>query len=398
MIETTSKIMKQTSKNPTSSAPDWGALRARFPVFEKKTYINSCSYGALAVEVEAAVQRYLQDRLEEGCDWNYWVERNEAARSSFARLLGAIPDEIAVTTSASAGINSIASALHFDQGRHKIVISDYEFPTDAQIWYAQELRGAEVVRVPEKDGYIPVESFAEAIDEQTSLVAVTQVCFRNGARLDIPAIASLARERGALIMVDGYQGFGTLPFDVRDAGVDFAVGGSVKYLLGTAGIGFLYARRELIESLVPTVTGWFAQQDIFAMDTTRYDPARSARRFEMGTPPVVNIYAATAGLDIIEEVGLEAIAGRIGELTGQIKSLAKAARYTIATPTDPARHGAMIALRCHDAPALVARLAEQGIVVSDRDNNLRISPHFYNNEQDIDQLFAALAAQHELLA
>jgi len=390
--------MQQTPKSPASSTPDWSALRSRFPIFEKKTYINSCSYGALAVEVEAAVQRYLRDRLEEGCDWNYWVERNEAARSSFARLLGAIPDEIAVTTSASAGINSIASALRFDQGRHKIVISDFEFPTDAQIWYAQEPRGAEVVRVPEQDGYIPVESFAAAIDEQTRLVAVTQVCFRNGARLDIPAIASLARERGALIMVDGYQGFGTLPFDVRDAGVDFAVGGNVKYLLGTAGIAFLYARRELIESLVPTVTGWFAQQDIFAMDTTRYDPAHSARRFEMGTPPVVNIYAATAGLDIIEEVGLHAIAERIGELTDQIKSLAKAAGYTIVTPTDPTRHGAMIALRCHDAPALVVRLAEQGFVLSDRDNNLRISPHFYNNEQDIDQLFAALAARRELLA
>jgi len=381
-----------------TETPNWNELRSRFPVFQNKAYINSCSYGALAVDVEAAMEHYLQARLEEGCDWNYWVERNEAARSSVARLLGAKPDEVAVTTSASAGINSIASALRFDEGRHKIVISDYEFPTDAQIWYAQELRGAEVVRVPETDGYIPAESFAAAIDEQTRLVCVSQVCFRNGARLDVPAIARLARERGALIMVDGYQGFGTMPFDARAAGVDFAVGGCVKYLLGTAGIGFLYVRGELIESLVPTVTGWFAQQDIFAMDTTRYDPSHSARRFEMGTPPVVNIYAATAGLDIIEEVGLDAIAGRIGELTGQIKSRALAAGYPIATPTDPARHGAMIALRCTDAPALVAQLAEQDIVVSDRDNNLRVSPHFYNNEQDLDQLFAALAARRDLLA
>lgn len=390
--------MQQTAQSNATKAPDWDALRSRFPVFQSKTYINSCSYGALALEVQIAMSRYLQDRLEQGCDWNYWVERNEAARSSYACLLGATPDEIAVTTSASAGINSIASAMRFDEGRHKIVISDYEFPTDAQIWYAQELRGAEVVRVPEQDGYIPVESFADAIDEQTKIVSVTQVCFRNGARLDVPSIAALARERGALVMVDGYQGFGTMPFDVRDADVDFAVGGSVKYLLGTAGVGFAYVRHELIESLVPTVTGWFAQQDIFAMDTTRYDPAHSARRFEMGTPPVVNIYAATAGLDIIEEVGLEAIAGRIGELTEQIKSLARAAGYQIVTPTDPARHGAMIALRCTDAPALVARLAEEDIVVSDRDNNLRISPHFYNNEQDIDRLFAALDARRDLLA
>jgi selenocysteine lyase/cysteine desulfurase len=377
---------------------DWDALRARFPVFEKKTYINSCSYGALAVEVQAAVQRYLQDRLEQGCDWNYWVERNESARGAIARLLGAEPAEIAVTTSASAGINAIASALDFNGPRNKVVMSDYEFPTDAQIWYAQEPRGARVVRVPETDGYIPPENFAAAIDEQTRIVSVTQVCFRNGAKLDIPAIAALAREKGALMMVDGYQGFGTAPFDAREAGVDFAVGGNVKYLLGTAGVGFLYARRELIESLVPTVTGWFAQEDIFAMDTTRYDPAHSARRFEMGTPPVVNIYAAVAGLEIVEEVGLPAIEARIAGLTDQIKGLAREAGYRIVTPTEAGRHGAMIAIACVDAPALVARLARQDIVTSDRDNNLRISPHFYNNERDVETLFSALHDHRDLLA
>jgi selenocysteine lyase/cysteine desulfurase len=317
---TTETTMQQQARPDNLPHPDWSALRARFPVFEKKAYINSCSYGALAVDVRDAVQRYLQDRLDRGCDWDYWVACNEAARGAVARLLGAEPGEIAVTTSASAGINSVASALRFDQGRHKIVISDYEFPTDAQIWYAQQLRGAEVVRVPETDGYIPVENFAAAIDEQTRLVAVTQVCFRNGARLDIPAIAALARERGALFMVDGYQGFGTMPFAVHEAGVDFAVGGNVKYLLGTAGVGFLYVRQALIEQLVPTVTGWFAQEDIFAMDTTRYDPARSARRFETGTPPVVNIYAAVAGLNILEEVGLGPIHARIGELTALLKA------------------------------------------------------------------------------
>ncbi len=379
------------------SAPDWDALRARFPVFERRTYINSCSYGALAVDVEQAVQRYLQDRLELGCDWDYWVERNETARAAFARLLGAQAAEIAVTTSASAGLNSLASALDFSGPRNKIVISDYEFPTDAQIWYAQERRGARVCRVTESDGYIPPENFARAIDAQTRLVAVTQVCFRNGARLDIPAIARLAHAQGAWLLVDGYQGFGTLPFDVHAAGVDFAVGGCVKYLLGTAGVGFLYVRESLIEQLVPTVTGWFAQEDIFAMDTTRYDPARSARRFEMGTPPVVNIYAAIAGLDILQEVGLPAIGERIAALTARIRSRATAAGFKLVTPADPERHGAMIALRCHDAAALVAALETRAIVTSHRDNNLRISPHFYNNEQDLDTLFTALDELRELL-
>jgi selenocysteine lyase/cysteine desulfurase len=380
-----------------SSTVDWAALRSRFPVFENRTYINSCAYGAMATDVMQALQQYIDDRLQKGCDWDYWVERNEIVRASVARLLGAENDEIAVTTSASAGLNALASALDFTGERRRVVISDYEFPTDAQIWYAQELRGAEVVRVPARDGYIPVEAFEAAIDERTLLVCATQVCFRNGARLDIPAIAAVARRSGALMLMDGYQGFGTMPFDVRAAGVDIAVGGNVKYLLGTAGIGFMYVRKGLVRHLIPTVTGWFAQADIFAMDTTRYRPAPSARRFEAGTPPVPNTYAAEAGLAVLHEVGLPAIAGRIAELTAQIKHEARAAEYRIVTPEDPARHGAMIALACRDAGQLCGRLEADGIVTSHRDDNLRISPHFYNNSGDIDILFAALRRHRELL-
>ncbi|TDJ32755.1 MAG: aminotransferase class V-fold PLP-dependent enzyme [Gammaproteobacteria bacterium] len=378
-------------------APDWTQIRSHFSVLENKTYLNSCSYGALATEVKEALQRYIRDREERGTDWNYWVERNESVRMAVATFLGADPDEIAVTASASAGINSVASALNFNQARNKVVISEFEFPTNAQIWYAQELRGAKVVRVPEKDGYIPVEHFESAIDDETLIVAVTQVCFRNGARLDIPAIAEVARQKGALLLMDGYQGFGTMDFDVHQAGVDFAVGGMLKYLLGTAGIGFLYVRESLIDSLVPTATGWFAQSDIFAMDTSGYNPSPTARRFEMGTPPVPNCYAAEAGLKIIEDIGLPAIEQRIGELTAAIISEAKKAGYALVVPEDPKRHGALITLRTHDENALVDILENQGIVTSCRSGNLRISPHFYNNEDDIDSLFRALREQKHLL-
>ncbi len=383
--------------NPSTAEPDWAAIRARFPVLEKKTYLNSCAYGALATDVMVALQKYMNDRLEKGTDWDYWVARNESVRTAVADFLRANADEVAVTASASAGINSVASALSFDQTRNKVVISDFEFPTNAQIWYAQELRGARVVRVPEEDGYIPVENFETAIDEETLIVAVTQVCFKNGARLDIPAIVEIARRKGALVLVDGYQGLGTLDFDVQKVSPDFVVGGMVKYLLGTAGIGFLYVRQALIESLVPTVTGWFAQSDIFAMDTTRYDPARNARRFEMGTPPVPNCYAAEAGLQILAEIGLPAIENRIVELTSAIISEAKAAGYTLAMPDDAERHGALITLRTHDENALVASLEDEGIVTSCRFGNLRISPHFYNNHDDIETIFCALKRQKHLL-
>jgi selenocysteine lyase/cysteine desulfurase len=382
---------------PEIAEPDWSAMRSRFPVLEKKTYLNSCAYGALATDVIAALQNYIDDRLEKGTDWDYWVARNESVRTAVAGFLGADNDEVAVTASASAGINSVASALDFKKSRNKVVVSDYEFPTNAQIWYAQERRGARVVRVPEENGYIPVEGFEAAIDEDTLIVAVTQVCFRNGARLDIPAIVEIARSKGALVLVDGYQALGTLDFDVRKADPDFVVGGMVKYLLGTAGIGFLYVRQALVDSLIPTVTGWFAQSDIFAMDTTRYDPAPSARRFETGTPPIPNCYAAEAGLQILAEVGLPAIEGRIAELTAAIISKAKAAGYTLAAPDDPERHGALITLRTHDENALVASLEDQGIVTSCRFGNLRIAPHFYNDHEDIDTLFRALKHQAHLL-
>jgi selenocysteine lyase/cysteine desulfurase len=379
-------------------APDWAQIRSRFPILENKIYLNSCSYGALATDVRESLLRYLRDRDEKGTDWHYWVERNESVRGAVADFLGANPDEVAITTSASAGINSIASAMDFTGTRNKVVISDFEFPTNAQIWYAQEPRGANVVRVPERDGYVHAEDFASVIDEDTLIVAVTHVCFHNGAKLDIPAIAEIAREKGAMIMVDGFQGLGTFEFDVGTANVDFVVGGMLKYLLGSAGLAFLYVRDALIEKLVPTVTGWFAQSDIFAMDNTAYDPSPTARRFEAGTPPVPNSYAAEAGLGIIAEVGLPAIDNRIREITAEIIAESKNAGYTLAVPDDPNRHGALITLRSHDEDAIVAALESEGVVTSCRAGNLRISPHFYNNSDDIGALFRALRKHKHLLA
>ncbi len=393
--------MQERTQSPAPvtqlSESRWEDIRARFPLLERRTYLNSCSYGAISTDVAKALQQYVDDRLERGCDWDYWVQRNEAVRGAVAELLDADPDEIAITTSASAAINSLASALNFDGPRNKVVISDYEFPTDGQIWYAQEMRGADVVRVAEQDGYIPVEEFEQAIDEETLIVAVTQVCYRNGAKLDIPAIAEIARRNGALMLMDGYQGLGTVAIDAASSGADFIVGGMVKYLLGTAGIGFLYARRELITDLTPTVTGWFAQADIYAMDATRYEPSPTARRFETGTPPVPNTYAAEAGLSIIQEIGLPAIEARIAELTEAVRAAAHEAGYSLATPADPARHGPMVAIRAHDDAALVANLDEAGIITSCRDGNLRIALHFYNDERDVESLFTALKRHRHLL-
>jgi selenocysteine lyase/cysteine desulfurase len=372
---------------------DFKALRSRFPVLERKTYLNSGSYCALADSVRDAINAYMDDRLQVGANWDVWVTKNEAVRRSMAAVLRAATDEIAVTASASAGLNALASAFDFTGPRNKVVVSDFEFPTNAQIWHAQEPRGARIVHVPRTArGDIPLESFARLIDEETQLVAVTHVCFRNGARLDIPGIVRLARERGARVLLDCYQAVGGLTVDVKQLDVDFAVGGMLKYLLGTAGIGFLYVRGSLIPTLTPTHSGWFAQEDIFAMDITANRPAPSARRFEAGTPPVVNCYAAEAGLRIILEAGTDAIEERIRALTRRCMSGLESIGWASVTPAEDERRGPMVCVPARDVAQLFATLMEQGIVISFRDDNIRATIHFYNSEDDIDCFVAALKA------
>jgi selenocysteine lyase/cysteine desulfurase len=364
------------------------ALRKEFPVLQRKTYLNSGSYCALANEVRAAFNAYMEDRLLVGANWDVWVMKNESVRNLTATLLHASPDEIAVTASVSAGLNALASAINFTGPRNKVVVSDFEFPTNAQIWHAQEPRGAKVVHVPRAaDGYIPAEMFAKAIDEQTKLVAITHVCFRNGAKLDIPGIVRLARAKGAMVLLDCYQSVGSLDIDVKALDVDFAAGGMLKYLLGTAGIGFLYAKDSCVRSLVPTNSGWFAQANITAMDITA---APNARRFEAGTPPVVNCYAAEAGLNLLLKVGTPAIEKRNFALTRRCMERLEEIGWPSITPVQDARRGATVAVPSSDAARLQAELMKHDIVTSYRDDNVRASFHFYNNDDDVESFIAAM--------
>jgi len=379
--------------------PDFESLRREFPVLAHKTYLNSGSYCALANEVKTAFEAYLDDRLLVGANWDLWITKNEAVRALTASLLRALPDEIAVTASVSAGLNALASALDFTGPRNKVVVSDFEFPTNAQIWHAQEPRGARVVHVPrDADGYIPLEMFEKAIDESTQLVAITHVCFRNGAKLDIPGITRLAHARGARVLVDCYQSVGSVDIDVKAWDVDFAVGGMLKYLLGTAGIGFMYVRDALVPALLPTNSGWFAQAQITAMDITANRPAPSARRFEAGTPPVVNCYAAEAGLRMLLRVGAPAVERRIVALTRRCMERLAGIGWASVTPTQDERRGATVALPSRDSARLTAELMQRDIVTSHRDANVRASFHFYNNEDDVDAFVAAVAALRDSFA
>jgi len=373
------------------------SIRDRFPIFKQKVYLNSCSQGALSVDVKKAYKQYMKDWQAKGSPWELWVERGEAARQAFAGLINAGPDEVAVSTSVSAAVSALASALDFSGERNKIVVDDFAFPTVGQIWHAQEKRGAKVVHVPAAGNSIPLERFADAIDEETLLVSLTHVCYRNGVRLDVPAVVEMAHAKGALVLLDSYQALGTFPIDVKKLNVDFLAGGVLKYLLASAGLAFLYVRQPLINKLYPTALGWFAQENIFAMDIYANTPSPTARRFESGTPPIPNIYAGLAGMKMIRSVRPDKIEAHLRDITGAIKAGAMKRGFNLVSPVDPDKHGALITLRSHKVDMLVKRLEDDGIITSSRDDNLRISPHIYNTLSDVDMLIDCLTKHKELL-
>jgi selenocysteine lyase/cysteine desulfurase len=363
--------------------------RERFPIFEQRVYINSCSQGALSDAVRASYEQYLADWDEYGAPWEYWVERQEAARAAFAGLVNAEPDEVAVTTSLSAGVSALASGLRFTR-RSKVVLTDWEFPTIGQIWHAQEARGARVVHGS------TVEELDRLIDDDTLLVSITHVSYRTGAMTDVPRLVELAHERGALVLLDAFQSIGSLPVDVKDLGVDFLGAGVLKYLLGSAGLGFFYCRRDLVERVWPTQTGWFADENIFAMDHTDYSPAHTAARFQSGTPPVPAIYAGIAGIELMQEIGIAATRAHVNELNEHFGAGVEELGAKFVTPRD--LHGALMCVKSTDARALVAALDAEGIVTSDRDGNVRVSAHCYNTVEDVDAVLAALQKHRKLLA
>jgi len=370
------------------------AVRSRFRVLRNKIYLNSCSQGALSDAVENGFREYVASWHEHGSPWDVWVERYEAARSQFASFIGATNDEVAVVPYVSAGINSVASALRFDR-RKKVVLGEFEFPTMGHIWLAQRKRGAEVEFVSAVGNRIPTEHYERAIDHDTLIVPLTGVCFMNGFRSAVHEVVRLAHANGALIMLDDYQDCGTRPVNVRTAELDFYVTGTLKYLLGPPGLAFLYVRKELIESLEPTITGWFAQTDPFAFDVKHLDLAPSARRFEAGSPTVPNIYAAMKGIELLQEIGLDNVAAHIETLARALLDGSQRLGLHAKVPANSV--GPLVVLQCSYAAVLVEKLAASGIVCSSRHDGLRLSFHLYNTLDDVQAVLRVLEQNLDLL-
>ena len=369
-------------------------IRSRFSIFRRKIYLNSCSQGPLSDAVQAGLENFISSWHEQGSPWELWVNRYEEARTAFAHLINASPDEVAIVTSASAGINSVASALSF-QERKKVVMGEFEFPTMGHIWLAQRARGAEVKFVGAEGNCIPAVNYEKMVDRHTLLVPLTHVCFKNGFRSEVNAITQIAHRSGALVMLDDYQDCGTRSIDVKGMDLDFFVTGTLKYLLGPPGLAFMYVRKELISSLVPTLTGWFAQTNPFAYDPQTIDLSPTARRFESGTPSVPNVYGAVPGFELLREIGMENVASHIKSLAQSLLHSAVDLGIRAKTPADSA--GPLVVLPSKDSTLLVQKLEENGIVASNRYDGLRISFHVYNTMEDVKAVVEVLKKNIDLL-
>jgi kynureninase len=376
---------------------DLESYRAEFPVLERKAYLISASLGPISNRSRAYLDGYVDAWASKGAPDHVWFEdifpRMAALKSSFAGLARCDPDELAITTNISVAISTIASALDFGE-RNKVVMSALDFPTDGHVWLAQGKRGVEIEWLRSPDGMtIPLEEFDRAIDERTAVVMVNRVLYRSSAIVDAKEVCRIAHERGALSFVDDYHGIGIVPLDLHDLGCDVYAAGSLKWLCGGPGLVFLYVRRDLIPDLEPLVTGWFAQAEPFSFELDRLEYHPTARRFEHGTPPAPVYFIAQGGLDVITEVTPGRIRARQGELQDHLIARADELGLPVRTPRDRTARGGVVNVGVGpEAGKICHALLERDVSTDYRGDGLRISPHFFNTEADIDRCFEELRA------
>ncbi len=370
--------------------------RDEFPILERSTYLISASLGPIGVRARARLEGYLEAWASLGAPDHVWGEHVFPAmgelKRSFASLVGCDPDEVAITTNVSIAMATVASALDLRE-RPVVVLSELDFPTAAHVWRAQRRRGVEIRLVRSPDGVgLPVEAYDRAIDERTALVVVNRVLYRSGALVDAAAICRLARERGALSFVDDYHGLGVVPVDLHALGCDLYTAGVLKWMCGGPGLAFLYARREVLPRLEPAVTGWFATREPFSFDVERLEYHPTARRLEHGTPPAPVVFLAQGGMEVIAEVTPERIRARQGELTDHVIARADALGLPVRTPRERAERGGLVNVVVGPrAGELCRALLDRGVCTDHRGDGLRISPHFFNTEADVDRCFDELA-------
>ena len=368
----------------TAASHALARYRSEFPIFRDRIYLNTCSLGALGERTRRKVAEFLDLWQSRGASawYDVWWDGLGDLRRRYGRIVGALPSEIALGPSISVALSAVAESLDYAR-RPKVVVTSLDFPTVAYQWLAKRARGVEVVVVESPDQVsVPVEAIARAVDERTALVATSHVYFTSGAIQDIAAVAAVAHARGALCLIDAYQSVGQVPVDVKACDVDFLTAGGLKWLLGGTGIVFLYVREALTRRLAPAVAGWFGHRDQFAFDPHALAFHDDARRFELGTPALAAIYAQLGGLEYIEEIGVPAIRAVTAALTEDLIARAHGLGMRPKVAARSEQRSAIVMLPAADPHAAVRQLATDGIIADARPGHVRLSPFFYNLQDD----------------
>ena len=362
--------------------------RAEFPILEGAVYLISHSLGAMPRATYQSLAEYADAWATRGVRaWaEGWWDMPLTVGDEVAKIIGAPPKSVAMHQNVSVCQSVILSCFEPQGKRNKIVYSELEFPSVMYVYEAHARSGRfRVQRVPSADGITqPLEPLLAAIDEETLLVPLSHVLFKSGFLQDARAVTERAHEVGALVVLDTYQSAGTVPFSVTDLDVDFCTGGSVKWLCGGPGAGYLYVHPRLQQTLEPKVTGWMAHETPFAFESDlRYAP--TIARFLHGSPSVPALYAARSGYRVINEIGVERIREKSVRQTQYLIRLAEEAGLKVTSPRDPARRGGTITVNVEHAAAVTKELIRREIIVDYRPGaGVRISPHFYTKDEELE--------------
>lgn len=378
--------MTESSTRPSAAPRDW---RAEFPILADSIYLINNSLGAMPRATARAMQEYTDLWAREGVvAWISWLPLVGEVGDLLGRLIGAPAGSVIMHQNVSTLVSIVASCFDFAPPRNRVVLSEAEFPTVRYFWEAQRRRGAEVVHIPGGDSLaLPLEPMLAAIDERTLLVSVSHVLYKSAEIVDIQAIIERAHAAGALVLVDAYQSVGALPVSVTDLDIDLLVGGSVKWLCGGPGAGYLYVKPALQSQLEPAECGWFSHERPFAFEPPPIAYAEGIECFTGGTPGVPSLYAAREGYRILNEVGVAAVRAQSQRQTQRLVEQALADGLTVNSPLEGARRGGHVTVDFPGAERVAAELIARRFIIDHRPGaGIRIAPHFYTTDAECDAI------------
>jgi len=370
----------------------WERFREQMPVARRWAYFDHAAVAPLPEPSRTALQTWLEQATEHGdVHWPEWARRVEQLRTAAADLLGATTEEIALVRSTSEGVNLVAEGIPWQPGDNVVTLAD-EFPTNQYPWLNQADRGVEVRRLPVGPDGVSEEAIAAACDQRTRLVTISWVSFCTGRRLDLDRLTELVHRRGALLFVDGIQGLGVLPLDVRQTPIDFLAADGHKWLLGPEGAGLFYVRRKHLDLLRPMGLGWNSVVHAHDFSRIELNLKDTASRYEGGSQNMAGMIALGASVELLHAIGPAALAGRIFEMTDLACDRLQSIGATIISDRSPQRKSGIVIFEFagRDPMALREQCLRADVVISCRGGRLRISVHGYNDESDVERLIAAL--------